>query len=321
MKTSPTMTSLVLVATLTIAAFSKSPETRLIDRAKPTNKENGVSTASHANNPKDSLLLVFWNVENFFDYRSVSKPQGLTKSRFYTKCDAIAKTMLLISDQYGRYPDIIAFAEVESRFVIQQLVNSTLLRKLSYKIVHYESNDHRGIDCSLIYRGDKLKLKTSSPKHLLDSLGHIMPTRNILLAEFGSIDILVNHHPSKVGGGKTSTRAIAMNRMTSVVDSLLAAGHNSVLAVGDFNDTLWPDSQGKETLKYNGKWEKIDGYFRYGNLQVEEYVFNHQSLLTQDKNYGGIKPRRFFNGPQYQGGISDHLPIVLILKFQNTDSE
>ena len=65
---------------------------------------------------KDSLLVMFWNVENFFDYRSGSeyRPEYLTRRRFEAKCEAVCKTILAVSDRYGRYPDIVAFAEVES---------------------------------------------------------------------------------------------------------------------------------------------------------------------------------------------------------------
>ena len=34
---------------------------------------------------QDSLLVMFWNVENFFDYRSENKPQYWTKRRFQAK--------------------------------------------------------------------------------------------------------------------------------------------------------------------------------------------------------------------------------------------
>lgn len=258
---------------------------------------------------QDSLLAVFWNLENFFDYRSEAAPQFWTRGRFYAKCDAVAKTLMLIADRYGHLPDIAAFAEIENSFVMHSLVSSTLLRKLGYSVVHFESPDHRGIDCGLIYRKSVLELLDSYPKHVYDSSGAVMATRDIVVAEFGGITVLVNHHPSRIGG-KSDRREAAMGRMLGIADSLRSAGRRRVLAVGDFNDELWP-SEGSGTLKYNGRWEKIDGHFSFGALEVDEKVFVSPLLLVPDKAFGGMKPRRCFTGPRYEGGISDHLPIVL----------
>ena len=266
---------------------------------------------------QDSLLVVFWNVENFFDYRSEAAPQFWTRGRFYAKCDAVAKTLMRISDACGRFPDIVGFAEVENSFVMRSMVSSTLLRKLGYRIVHYESPDHRGIDCALIYRSAVLPLRSSSARHVLGGDGLPLATRDFLVARFDSLSVVVNHHPSKVGGGKAEMRGEVMAQMRCVTDSLLALGAGRVLCVGDFNDTLWKSS-GPETatLKYNGHWEKIDGYFAFGlPVEVEESVFADASLLEPDRNFGGMKPRRSFLGPRYLGGVSDHLPLVLLVKF------
>ena len=261
---------------------------------------------------QDSLLVVFWNVENFFDYHSEGKPQYWTKGRFQAKCDAIAKTLLRIADRYGRLPDAVGFAEVENAFVLRRLVRETALRKLDYRIVHYDSPDHRGIDCALLCRESTLPLRASAPKHLLDSAGGVIATRDILLAEFDRLAILVNHHPSQLGG-KAERRELAQARLRALTDSLHTAGQPCTLAVGDFNQDLW--GRGGGTIKYNGQWEKIDGGFADGFLRVREEVFADPLLLEEDKAFGGTKPRRTFVGPRYTGGVSDHLPVVFIVYY------
>ena len=261
---------------------------------------------------QDSLLVVFWNVENFFDYHSEGKPQYWTKGRFQAKCDAIAKTLLRIADRHGRLPDAVGFAEVENAFVLRRLVRETALRKLDYRIVHYDSPDHRGIDCALLCRASTLPLRASAPKHLPDSAGSVMATRDILLAEFDRLAILVNHHPSQLGG-KAERREAAQARLRALTDSLHAAGQPRTLAVGDFNEDLW--GRGGGTIKYNGKWEKIDGGFAEGFPRVREEVFDDPLLLEEDKAFGGMKPRRTFVGPRYTGGVSDHLPVVFIVYY------
>ena len=48
---------------------------------------------------------------------------------------------------------------------------------------------------------------------------------------------------------------------------------------------------------------------------ISEHIAIRESLLTPDKAFGGMKPRRCFVGPRYEGGVSDHLPIVLTVTF------
>ena len=319
----------------------------------------------------DSLLVVSWNVENFLDPRTDSTGR-YTFGRFRSKCNAISKTLLLIAGRYGRLPDAVALMEVGDRYVLERLLRDTPLRKLDYSIVHYDSPDRRGIDCALLYRRSTLSLLRSAPMHLYDSSGALMRTRDILLAEFEGLDILVNHHPSKVGGDSERRRAVAMSRMLALMDSLAASpsgnstvfqdgvakndrssglstvfpdggqrilersdaggvggyaprplgvqGDSSryrrpVLAVGDFNDDVWPHeglrTAAEGTIKYNGAWEKIDGYFARG-LDVRETVFSDPLLSEPDRSFGGTKPHRSFSGPRYLGGVSDHYPIILL---------
>ena len=268
--------------------------------------------------PRDSILVVNWNLENFFDYTSSGTSSSdeefsstgerrWTRRRFYDKCSGVAKVLLLIGDRYGRLPDIITLEEIENRFVLERLLDSTPLQRLDYGIVHYDSPDHRGIDCALLYRRSVLNLLSSAPKHITDSSGVILQTRDILLARFDSLSVLVNHHPSKVGG-KQDRRDLALSRMWFLCDSL----SGPVLCTGDFNSDLW-NSGGKGTIKYNGEWEKIDGYFQKGLSEVREEVFDHPLLLVPDGTFGGMKPRRTYLGPRYLGGISDHLPVVFIV--------
>lgn len=260
----------------------------------------------------DSLLVVFWNTENFFHYNSNYEPERRwNKRRFEAKCNGISKTLFAIADKYGRLPDAVGLAEVENEAVLRSLVGLTPLRKAGYGIVHFDSPDSRGIDCALLYRKSKLHLQNAAPKHLQDSLGNILPTRDILLAQFDSLAILVNHHPSKVGENSSARRDIAMLRLQELCDSLSTPW----LAIGDFNENVWNDDNTTGTIKYNGGWEKIDGCFRAGFSACREDILDFPFLLEKDKSFGGLKPRRTYVGPRYNGGISDHLPIAVILIF------
>lgn len=267
-----------------------------------------------AGQDRDSLLVMFWNLENFFDPGDSAASPYWTKSRFYRKCDGIAKTILEVADHCGKLPDAIGFAEVGNRNVLLKLLYNTILHKLDYSIIHYDSPDKRGIDCALLYRKSSLSLVKSVPHHLTDTDGNIIPSRDILVCEFDIATILVNHHPSKLGDGAASRRERAMSLMRHLGDSLAGAKRVPTIAIGDFNDTLWGEGG---TIRYNGIWEKIDGSFGFGETFCREETFNSPSLTEQDRSHGGLKPRRTFIGPKYNGGISDHYPIIFTIFTQS----
>ena len=239
----------------------------------------------------DTLQAMFWNVENFFDWRndsttvsdlefSAAGERHWTWKRFQAKANAFAKALFWVEAETGRLPDLVGLEEVENTFVLRQVLQKTALRKLDYKYVHYDSPDRRGIDVALLYRSSRLELLDSKPCHLY-AADTVMATRDILLCVFqkdsAKIAVLVNHHPSKYGGASESEprRRIAVARLRFLADSLAALGIDRIIAGGDFNDT--PDNpvfgllepalapmhmdlfrRGLGTIKYDGKWDLID---------------------------------------------------------------
>ena len=188
---------------------------------------------------RDSLLIMFWNVENFFDYInggmsesdkefSSSGSRRWTKKKFYTKCDAVAKSFFWTAEKYGRMPDVVGLAEVENRGVLTRLLNNTLLRKQGYRVVHYDSPDRRGIDGALLYRESVFR-KISSSVKVPEYKGERLRTRYILQVcledNMGqNINMIVNHHPSKYGGAEESEgrRNAAMAALKEMCDSLIS---------------------------------------------------------------------------------------------------
>lgn len=116
---------------------------------------------SFSENP--DLLVVFWNLENFFDYRDDGTGESdkefssfgsrrWTKKRFHAKCNAVAKTIYWMKDRYGHLPDVIGLAEIENANVLHRLLKYTALKKADYAFIHFEGCDRRGIDVALLYR-------------------------------------------------------------------------------------------------------------------------------------------------------------------------
>lgn len=294
----------------------------------------------------DSLSIVFWNLENFFDYIdggtgdsdkefSSFGSRHWTRRRFYAKCDAVAKSIFWIGDRYGRMPDLIGLAEIENRGVLTKMLRSTILRKYDYGIIHHDSGDRRGIDVAILYRKSSMMLESMSVK-VPEYEGSRLATRDILyagmrLADSCSLDFIVNHHPSKYGGEKESggRREAAMQALKDLADSL---GNKNIIAMGDFNDT--PDAssfdiidgtlknlgiplheRGEGTIRYEGRWDLIDMFMVSPQLseRVRMEVCRIPFLMTWERKHPGEKPLRTYSGPRYIGGVSDHCPIILRL--------
>lgn len=288
------------------------------------------------------------------------------RKKFQAKCAAIAKTMMWVGDRQGRMPDIFAVAEVENRNVLRQLIEGTIIRKYGYSIVHYDSPDPRGIDVALLYRDQALELlesrpvrvhgtspapAVSSPAPSVSQPAASVPerpsievqsqlvTRDILMTKFrvagDTIAVLVNHHPSKYGGGDTDWRRdLALARLKALKDSLVLCGVTKVVATGDFNDTpentrfqmdtLAPftnlavplSARGEGTIRFNGRWDLIDMFMVTPALlpPADRMEILHPPFLTAwDNVHPGEKPLRTYSGPRYLGGVSDHRPVILRL--------
>lgn len=296
-------------------------------------------------------LVMFWNVENFFDWTDQGTGESdtefssmgsrrWTRKKFYTKCDAIAKTVFWIGEKYGRLPDVIGLAEVENRRVLNLLFESSLLRKCGYEIVHYDSGDRRGIDVALLYRKEIFELSESfitTPEHE----GEKLATRDILTVRLcgktggEQITFIVNHHPSKYGGSKASEsrRNSVMISLSELCDSLLKTPENGrIVAMGDFNDNPGGPQfsvmdglmvnkaselhkKGEGTIRYEGRWDLIDMFMVSPALDISSVmeIVRVPFLMTREKKHPGEKPFRTYSGPRYIGGVSDHCPVVLLI--------
>lgn len=296
---------------------------------------------------ESKTLVMFWNLENFFDWKDSGQSESdrefsskgeraWTWKRFITKCNSIAKTIFSVGEEYGRLPDVIGLAEVENIFVIKKLLYDTLLAKIGYSIVHFDSNDSRGIDTALLYRKEVFSLVSAEAVSPKDENGKQMSTRDILTVILmdrsgRKTAYIVNHHPSKYGGEKISQprREAVMKCMAELCDSLHTKERLPIVSMGDFNDT--PDgpafrlirnilcnqsdslfAAGKGTIRYNGKWDLIDMFLTAGIESGRMEIYRNSFLMTEDRAHTGYKPRRTYLGPRYNGGVSDHLPIIFL---------
>lgn len=303
-----------------------------------------------------TFTAAWWNVENLFDLRDDPNtnddeftPTGdrhWTRHRLDTKLQGLYKTLVMMD-----LPDVVGLAEVENKYVLRELCQGTPFAQIPYRYVHYDSPDRRGIDVALIYRTDRFTVTASRSVGVSDSAEDFF-TRDILVvegitAEGDSVCLLVNHWPSKRGGEEADARRLEIARTLRSLMVELYRQHPTaaVIAMGDMNstaeeaaittgmgfgsDTINPDGirlltqrlpRDMGSHKYQGQWRYIDQMFFLADemWQVKKLKlvkFDH--LLIDDGNRPGQRPKRTYQGPRYEGGLSDHLPLLLKLSRTN----
>ena len=106
--------------------------------------------------------IAFYNFENLFDceddpitFDNDFLPEGSyswTKEKLSLKLNNLSHVIFNIGkDISQKSPVIIGFAEVENRYVLEELISTNLLTNIDYDIIHENSPDKRGIDVGLLY--------------------------------------------------------------------------------------------------------------------------------------------------------------------------
>ena len=164
-----------------------------------------------------------------------------------------------------------------------------------------------------------------------------------------TLDVFVCHMPSRSGGEAKSEpyRLFTAGYLRRTADSVMAVRQRpNVIIMGDFNDyptnrsikdvvgavkpgkrveknRLYNLMDGKEggTYRYRGEWGILDqmivnGYMLDGNERMtvkyeDAEILSYPFLLEEDDRYGGDIPSRTYWGKKYNGGYSDHLPVLL----------
>ena len=319
--------------------------------------------------PPDSVMVAFWNMENFFDpfvdstrtYNEFTENGGQhwTKTRFYTKRNNLYKAILAFSK--AQAIGIMGVCEVENEFVLNALFGQTPLKRFNYRWVHFDGPDRRGIDPAIIYSKDLFQLIHSEAIPFINPSDTAMISRDILYAKFidfrsDTIHCFVNHWPSKYRGELETVEArnCAAGIVRRKVDSIVAVVPEAkIIIMGDFTDTpdapcihqvlgakhlsemgdddllvnLFARSSDlgfKGTLKHQESWSIFDQIIVSKSLvnndslyctSSDARIIHEPMLLTEDATYHGVKLNRTYLGPKYLGGFSDHLPVVLLLRY------
>ncbi|MDC3399755.1 hypothetical protein OAW78_00340 [Schleiferiaceae bacterium] len=288
--------------------------------------------------------VLFYNVENLFDTlhdRGKNDfdftPNGTysyASSTYFLKIRQTARALRSAMNTTDHTIDIIAVAEVENRSVLLDLAKHKAIKNFGpWQIVHFDSPDHRGIDCAALInlstsRVIRSKPITYSSRHYKTRDALLLVTRSASQKDSIDLTSVIVHLPSKRGGAFKSApfREMALSAVLAELDCDSAQNQ---LIVGDFNDLSTADyfqnimdsgwtapgfSHPKNingTYKFQGRWQHIDLALYRGKRTYLGRIIGPQLLLESDTKWGGYKPKRAFLGTFYTYGYSDHLPVYI----------
>lgn len=268
-----------------------------------------------------------------------------TNYRYWEKLNKIGQELIACGEDSAGWalPDLVGLCEVENDTVLRDLTKRSALRNARYEYVMTNSPDERGIDVALLYSPFSFGYISHNTLRI-SPLKDMRPTRDILYVcgrtiTGDTLHVFVLHAPSR-SGGERFTRAYRLhvaNRLSEAIDSIHSHSPNAmILAMGDFND--YSDSQSlkflysrglvnvsrnargtngaKGTYRFRGEWGSLDQILVSQSLLPKVNlcrIGDMKFLLEEDKKYGGVKPWRFYQGPSYHKGYSDHLPLILNL--------
>ena len=316
-----------------------------------------------------SAIVAFYNLENFYDTVNnptindeeflPDGPKNYNTKIYWTKVEHLATVISQIgTDVNPDGPALLGVAEIENDTVLNDLIHHPLLKSRNYSFVHYDSRDIRGVDVALIYNPkyfnvlNSRKLFVRMPLNAKQSFF----TRDVLWVEGvlagDTINVFVNHWPSRVGGEQRSApgRAAAAIVDKNFIDSIEKIKPNAkVIVMGDLNDdpispsvtkvldakgniadvkpqelyNPWIDlyKKGIGTLAYQDAWGLFDQIMinyawlnknQSGFFYYQQHIFNKAFMIENIGRYKGY-PMRTWDGNVYRGGYSDHFPTYIIL--------
>jgi endonuclease/exonuclease/phosphatase family metal-dependent hydrolase len=266
-----------------------------------------------------------------------------TPFRYYTHLRQTARVISAAGE--WDTPALVGLCEVENDSVVTHLLTRTPLRTQRYRYCMTGGHDIRGINNALLYQTDKFRYLGHECSRIRFT-NRRKRSRDILhvwgrVVTGDTLDVFVCHFPSRSGGVKETERdrLDAARQVRHLSDSLYRIRRTpNLLVMGDFNDTpadtsiraltvsaspartllnLFADRAALNaggTYKYRGEWSQIDQmmvskswrrYLKEGSPRI----FSEPFLMTEDKSKG-LRPKRSYYGFKYEGGFSDHLPIV-----------
>ena len=322
-----------------------------------------VTVAQPAHN---KAVIGVYNVENLFD--TIDDPlkndeQFLPDGdyrwgteRYNAKLENLSKVIELLAQLDGGLV-VLGVSEIENEQVLLDLAATPRLQPYPLSVCHHESPDRRGVDVAFFYDASRFKILSTRAFPTIVSNEPDFITRDQwlmtgILDGTDTLDIVVNHWPSKSGGEKRSLpgRMAAGALGRQIADSVLNSRPNAkFIYMGDLNDNptskcilqemntktkpenLAPTDlynpmgkifrDGIGSYAYRDSWEMLDNIIISAGLVNaapgtykfrSAHIFRKDVMFTKTGSYMDY-PFRSFAGGNYQGGYSDHLPVYIVL--------
>ena len=277
---------------------------------------------------EDSLLFVWWNVQNLFDTLPNSGerdrdflPEGIYRwnsMRYYSKLYAVGRGLAAAAG--GQIPDAIGVCEIENADVLDDLERRWPPAWRLWRL-HRDSPDQRGIDVAVWYNPERLRVDSVAWIH--PEVHH--PTREALWIRFQTpsgktLTWLWMHLPSQRAPSPES-RSLAIRSIIKQCNQV-ADG-----ITGDLNEGLdGPLASELRRQNYESRYPRnYPGTYAYrGRLEALDGVWIQKSAPwtasshaipfgLQKSPASGYQIKGSFQGTRYRGGASDHLPLRIVV--------
>lgn len=313
-------------------------------------------------------VIGFYNLENFYD--TIDNPivddnefipggaRNYNSEIYWNKVNHLARVLAQMGTAYSKDgPAILGVAEIENDTVLNDLIRDPQIAGRHYQFVHYDSRDLRGVDVALLYNPDYFTVEESRKLFVRIPVGTKSSyyTRDVLWVKGKlcgeTINVFVNHWPSRLGGEERSAPARAAAAMVNkkMIDSIQHLDPGAkIIMMGDLNDdpvspslvnvlgakgkiaeikpgelfNPWVElyKKGIGTLAYQDSWGLFDqvlinypwlNHEQDGFFYSKQFIFNKDYMIENRGRYTGY-PMRTWDGNNYRGGFSDHFPTYIV---------
>ena len=282
--------------------------------------------------------IAWWNVENLFDTEDAQRSNSLERRLrnelagwdeqiLDSKLAQLSSVISAMNNNQG--PDILGVCEVESKRVLEKLVDAIPLSR-NYLIAHDDTEDKRGIDVAFIYDSDKFSFEKKFSHTIVkrSSSRDIFQVNLKIIGSNQEIILIGNHWPSRSGGAAESApyRMMAGENL-SYFHQRIVEEHNEeipIIAMGDFNDEPFDLSLTKYALSvrdanplrrarnqkfYNLMWPLLGagkGSYHYGS----EFSMLDQFLISKGLLFGNSTVQYVDDSVAIDTGLfSDEKPV------------
>ncbi len=293
-----------------------------------------------------TISIAAYNLENFFD--PVDDPLKADEVPSSAQYAAGLATRAASIARYLASPDVVGVAEVENLQVLQDLAAQPEVLPAAYRAVVIEGLDSRGIDVGLLYRADRLWLRSAEarqgcttnlasasegPCPLPGGLGYALFARPPLVVKLESLangerlTIVVNHFRAQDDQSAVDDqiRLASAAHVKALVDELKAIEPDAaVVVLGDLND--FEDSATLAQLKagglvdlYGRSSERPYTYVYRGLAQVLDFALLDPALVARVVDFRPLHINVDFGAPapgSAGSGLhaSDHDPVLLTIR-------